>query len=606
MRALPERVARQGPLPWLALALAVATVAVYADVRRHAFVTYDDRAYLFENPFVPRGLTPAGVVWAFRTFYVSNWHPLTWLSHMLDFELFGPDPGAHHLVSVLWHVANALLLLRVLARMTGSVWRSALVAALFALHPLHVESVAWVAERKDLLSTAFGLLCLGLYDGWTRHPARGRYSLMLACYALSLASKPMLVTLPFLMLLLDVWPLGRTASTPRARRLVEKLPLFALSLASSVVTWVSQRQGGSMQGVEALGVAARFANAVVAYVDYLLALAWPVALAVLYPIPERLPVGRLLASATLLLGISALVLRHARSRPWLAVGWLWYLGTLVPVIGIVQVGLQARADRYTYFPAIGIFAMLAWSLPSLRTLRAPRAAALGAALAAALLALAWRAQVQVGYWRNTLTLFDRTLAVTRDNAMAHAVKGYALATERRWFDDAVAEYREALRIQPDLHLAMSHLADALLEKRELDEAVAWYQRLLELDPARVHERHNLAVALGLLRRPNEAIPHFEAVVRARPRLVQARVGLGIALVEAGRVGEGIATFEGALGLAPEDAELRLHLGAALASQGRHDEARVQLREALRLRPGLERARAALERLEGGAAAAPPS
>ena len=545
-----------------------------------------------------RGLTPDGVVWAFSTFYDSNWHPLTWLSHMLDCQLFGLDPGPHHLVNLFWHVANAILLLLLLDRLTGSIWRSGLVAALFALHPLHVESVAWVAERKDVLSTFFGLVAIGFYADWTRRGRCSQYALSLVAYASSLMSKPMLVTLPFLFLLLDLWPLGRAFSVPRTRLFLEKLPFFALSVASCAVAYLAQQLGGAVVPTDVVPILFRLANTAVSYADYLRMMIWPVDLAVFYPFHlERISAEPIAASVALLVLISAVALWLGRRRPALAIGWLWYLGTLVPVIGLVQVGAQAKADRYTYFPSIGIFLMLAWSLPSLRALRPSHAVALGSAALVAIASLAWRAHVQVGYWSDTVTLFDHAIAVTRANYRAHVAKGDALAFERHWTDEAIAEYREALRIKPRFHLAKRHLADALLEKRELAEAVALYQSLLELVPDSLHERQNLAAALVRMGRPAEAVPHFEAALRIQPRLREAHIGLGMALEQTGRTAEAIEAYERAVALLPADAELHRLLGDALANQRRPEEAAHHLREALRLRPGLAAARASLDRLE---------
>jgi tetratricopeptide (TPR) repeat protein len=408
----------------------------------------------------------------------------------------------------------------------------------------------------------------------------------------------MLVTLPCVLLLLDFWPLGR-ARIPRLEvgLVVEKLPLLALSAASSGVAYVAQKLGGSMQGIEALPLSARMGNAVVSYADYLWTMVWPVDLAVLYPFSQQLLGWRLAASALFLAGISSLVLRRAQERPYLPVGWLWYLGTLVPVIGLVQVGLQAKADRYTYVPLIGIFIMIAWSLPDPMRRRSPRASALAAGVLAVLVALAWRSHVQVGYWRDTVTLFDRTLAITRDNYMAHDVKGYALAVERGWLDEAIVEYREALRIHPRFPLAMNHLANALFEKRALAEAAEWYRKLLELAPHSLEGQQNLAVALSQMGRYAEAVPHYREALRLRPKLLEAQVGLGLALDLSGRMAEAIPVYEAVLEIDPNRAEVHMQLGKALAKQGRTDEGIAHLREALRLQPELADAKASLERLQ---------
>ena len=426
----------------IVIVLVAMTAAVYWQTGDHPFFLVDDGEYVQENPVVLEGLTLRGVDWAFTSFHAANWHPLAWISHMADVEVFGPDPGRHHLVNVLIHGLNALLLFLVLHGMTGAPWRSALVAALFAVHPLHVESVAWVAERKDLLCAFFGFLTIGAYTRYVRKPAVGRYAALLLSYVLCLLSKPMLVTLPVLLLLLDYWPLGRLFPTdcPRTARasgwllprVVEKIPLFLLSAASCILTLVAQGSAGAVTSLTRFPLGLRVGNAVVSYAGYLLGAVWPSPLAVYYPFPAGgIPAWKVAGACALLAVATLMVFLRGRNRPWLVTGWLWYLGALVPVIGLVQVGEQAMVDRYTYLPLIGLFLVIAWEggevLPGWRF----RRQALGIAAAAILAVLSAAAWVQVGYWTNSTTLIRHTLSVTRDNWMAWNVLGIFHGREGR-------------------------------------------------------------------------------------------------------------------------------------------------------------------------------
>ncbi len=450
----------------IALALAALVAAVYAPVRHFDFVQLDDPAYVTENPRVLRGLTLDGAAWALTTGHAANWHPVTWLSHMLDVELFGVAAGPHHLTNLLLHAANTLLLFGLLLRMTGALWRSAFVAALFGIHPLHVESVAWVAERKDVLSTLFWLLTTWAYVAYVRARAPRRtvaYVLALLLFAVGLMAKPMLVTLPFTLLLLDWWPLGRwDAATPPRSSLWplvrEKIPFFALAAASSVATFVVQQRGGAVSAVGSEPSALRLQNALVSAVAYLRDMVWPAGLTMIYPFPSSIPAWHVAAACLVVGGVSFAAWRLARSHPFLAVGWLWYLGTLVPVLGLVRVGLQARADRYTYVPLIGVFIALAWGGAALAgrvRLRLPgrpalQSAALAVLAAAVVLALALAARQQVGYWKDNVTLWTRATVLTlhMDEYEAHMSLGATLADQGRT-DEALRHFAEAVRLRPD-------------------------------------------------------------------------------------------------------------------------------------------------------------
>jgi tetratricopeptide (TPR) repeat protein len=461
-----------------AAGLVLLTALVYAPVLRHGFVNYDDNLYVSGNPVVRQGLTWEGLRWAWTAAVACNWHPVTMLSHMLDVELYGVRPGWHHLTNLLLHLANVVLLFEVLRRMTGATWRSAAVAALFAVHPLHVESVAWISERKDVLSGLFFLLTLGAWLRYVRRPAAGRYLLALLAFALGLLAKPMLITLPFVLLLLDVWPLGRLplaampAASERTERrralralLLEKLPFVVLAVAVSAVALYTQR--GAMASLAALPLRRRAANALVSYVVYLGKSLWPSRLAVIYPLPPSIPLWKAALAAALLAALTALALARLRRAPWLAVGWLWFAGMLAPVSGLVQVGRQAMADRYTYLPSIGLFIAVVWSahalaqaaLPGELPARGPgatRRALLGAGAAVVIAALALTARVQVGAWRDSLTLFRHAAAVTDGNYVA----AFHLGEELRMRGDraeARRYYREALRIRPTLARARQRL-----------------------------------------------------------------------------------------------------------------------------------------------------
>lgn len=489
-----------------ALALAGLVALVYGQVGGFGFVAYDDGLYVTENPMVQRGLTWDGLVWAFTTLHATNWHPLTWLSLMGDVSLFGVDPGWMHRVNVLWHLANALLLWRVLERYTGARWRSWLVATHFAVLPVHVESVAWISERKDVLSTFFWLLTLAAWLGWLRRRSAWRYALALAAFALGLLAKPMLVTLPIVLLLLDVWPLGRLGPGPdraaRVRRAVlEKLPLLALSLASGVTTIVAQHAGGATATREALPLAARAGNAALSAALYLWKTAWPAKLAVFYPNPAvgpaGLPPGPVVAAVLLLAAISVVAAWQRHRRPWLLVGWLWFLITLLPVIGLLQVGLQGMADRYTYVPVIGVSLALAWLLPGRWGATRAGRLALGVAAAALLLGLAGAARAQAAVWRDSFTLFSHATRVTEGNWLAWKNLG-TIHHGRGDTVRALEAFREAARARPDdpdvwFDLGTEHAA---LDQHA--QAAECFRRAVLLEPSDREAWFRLAVARALL------------------------------------------------------------------------------------------------------------
>jgi tetratricopeptide (TPR) repeat protein len=500
----------------LYLFLALATFIAFEQTHRNDFINYDDYQYVTENWYVQKGIGLESVKWAFTTGQEGNWHPLTWLSHMLDCELFGLNPGWHHLTSVLFHIANTLLLFWVLKKMTDAIWPSLFVAAVFALHPLHVESVAWIAERKDVLSGLFWMLTIVCYIRYTEQPSIKRYLLVFVVFALGLMAKPMLVSLPFVLLLLDYWPLGRLQWGHQtnnqewsAWRLVrEKIPLFILTIASSVITFIVQQKGGAMDVGESYSLGVRISNALVCYIGYIIKMVYPVRLAVLYPHPgANLPMWQVIVSFLIIVVISAVVIYAGRRRRYLAVGWFWYLGTLVPVIGLVQVGAQAMADRYTYLPSIGIFIMVGWGLGEVAAKWRERETVLGICAGVVLAAFLICTRIQVRYWQDSSTLFRHTLEVTDNNYIMHNYYGRALR-ERGQLDESIKEIGESLRLNPNYAGAYNSLGITLQTQGKLDEAVKQFRQALRLNPdfAKVH--NNLGIVLAKQGNLDEAIAHF--------------------------------------------------------------------------------------------------
>lgn len=576
----------------IALLLALAALLVFARVGGHEFLYYDDNLYVTGNPMVQGGLSWSGLAWSFTAMSVANWHPLTWLSHMLDVQLFGLDPGGHHLVNVLFHAANAVLLFLVLLRMTGARWRSAFVAALFALHPLHVESVAWVAERKDVLSGFFGLLALLAYVRYAERPGIRRYVWVVLLFALGLLCKPMMVTMPFLLLLLDYWPLGRMGGglasvpgpgpAPVSRLLLEKIPLLALSAASSVVTVVAQRRGEAMADLS-LGFGSRLSNAAVGYVRYLGKTFWPGSLSVFYPYPgSAIPVWQVAGACLLLLLVTLFVMLRIRRSPWLAVGWLWFAGTLVPVIGLVQVGAQSIADRYTYIPLTGIFIMVAWEVPErlgrwrIRT-QTVRAASLLVIIV--LTGLTWR---QIGYWKDHETLFRHALSVTRDNCMAHVSLGDFLSRKGN-ADEAIFHTREALRLCPKDETAWYNLGVWERERGDLSNAAGALEEALRLKPGYANAWSNLGAVYQALGRIPEAADALLEVVRLAPDDAAAWFNLGSLYGKTGQIAEAIEACREAVRLKPDYAAAWNNLGIAYQGSGRIPEAISAFRQAAQLR-----------------------
>lgn len=595
--------------PLLCLVLAAATFAAFRPVLDNGFINYDDDAYVTSNPRVLDGLSADGIRWAWTTGHAGNWHPVTWMSHQLDVTLFGLSPRGHHRTSLLFHAVNAILIFLLFERMTGRTARSFFLAALFALHPLHVESVAWIAERKDVLSTFLWLVTTIAYVRWTEAPSFGRYGAVAAFLAIGLAAKPMLVTLPATLLLLDRWPLGR-ARVPSSgadvgatwgRLALEKAPLFVLVAISSVVTFLVQQAGGAVRPVSAVPFDQRLGNAALACVAYLAKTVWPSGLAVFYPHPgAALPWGSALAAVVGLVVVTAAAVAWRRERPWFLVGWLWYLGTLVPVIGLVQVGEQAMADRYSYVPLIGIFVILAWGAPELWSYfirkvggrvrdEGRRFPWVGVALAATSLAvLASLTSAQSQRWRDSETLFRHALAVTENNHTAHIHLASAMA-ERGRLDEAVRHLEEAVRIAPRDVVARNNLGAALFALGRLDEAGEQFRLASEIDPSDALARANLGAVAR--RRGDAAIAEarFLEALALDPECMLARSERGLLLAAEGRTDEAIREFREAVRIRPNDPEARYNLGTALAGAGRHAEATACFSEAVRIRPDHARA-----------------
>lgn len=616
----------------VAVALIVINLAVYAPVRNYGFIAFDDTLYITENQNISGGLTWQSCWWALTTGRAGYWIPLTWLSHILDVELYGLAAGPQHVTNALLHIVNTLLLFGVLRRMTGGLWPSAFVSALFAIHPLHVESVAWVAERKDVLSAFFFMLALWAYSAYVRRPGLKRYVAVILAFALGLMAKPMVVTLPLVLILLDIWPLRRVRIERGqlgvwSRLMAEKLPLCALAIASSVVTVVFTSQRGAIGGLDVFPWSVRVANALAAYAAYIGDMVWPAGLAPFYPY-ELLSGMRVAVSALVLIGICGCVVLKARTHPYLLVGWLWYLLTLLPVAGLIQAGMQSRADRFTYIPLVGLFIMVAWGLPHVAARWRRRAIGLAAAAAILISALTITARHQVHYWEGRLTLWRHALDVTNGNYVAFNIVGMALVDAGK-VDEGMSHYRQALSIRPDygdahnnLGIALArqqrtdeaisefkaavsvgrsnpemyyNLGFALAQQGKLDEAIAQYSEAIRIDPAHVAAHTKFGDALFLQGKVNAAAARYTHALRIQPGYAVAHNNLGVALTNLERYDDAISHYTIALRMLPDFADAHNGIGAALAKQRRYGEAIGHFTQALRIQPGNVTARDNLER-----------
>jgi protein O-mannosyl-transferase len=586
------------------LGLAVVTLGIYAQVIGHKFISLDDPTYIQENSMVNHGLTRPGFAWAFTTFHVANWHPLTWISHMIDCQLFGMNAGAHLLVNALIHAANTLLVFWFLLRTTHARWPSALVAALFALHPLHVESVAWASERKDTLSTFFGLLSLIAYVRYVEAPSSFRYLWTAITLALGLLAKPMLVTWPFVMLLLDYWPLGRwqsaksEAQEKKLRKLIlEKIPLLILVAASVVITLIAQSRGGAVRTLAHEPLALRLSNTLVSYAKYLLLTFWPNDLAVYYPLaPNGIPAWQIVGAAFLLIGITAFCFLQRNIRPYLIVGWLWFLGTLVPVIGLVQVGGQTMADRYFYIPSIGLFVALVFGLADIVKSWRVAPSLCGGISAAALLILATLTNAQIRRWHDSFTLFEHTLSVTPPNLHIEYTLGMALGASSR-YDEAAAHFQKALQIDPHFYDGLVGMGVSRTLQGRMPEAIEYFQAAIRSQPDAPKAHAQLAQALWKQNRDEAALEEMQRALQFAPKDPEIRADYGLALELVGRMPEAIDQLQEALRLNPNNAEAHANLGLTLLASGKARESISEFEAALRLKPELKGAADNLRRAQ---------
>ena len=589
-----------------AAALVVLVIAVFAPVRHHEFVDFDDPTFVVENPHVAGGLTGANVRWAFgKDAYAATGGPLTWLSHQLDVELFGMTPGPHHVVNVILHAVNAVLLLLLLWRVTGLVGPSVFAAALFAVHPLHVESVAWVSERKDVLSTTFFLLATMAYVSYARRGGVARYVAIVPLFVAGLLAKPVVALAPFTWLLLDFWILRRPAQPkPRAPRafgggwrllIMEKLPFVALGVAAMALTVAAQRDIGAVTSTAALAWPHRVANALVSYGAYLWKTVWPTDLAVFYPYPAQIPAATVVLAAMLMVAISFLAWRTRRTRPYIIVGWCWYVGTLVPMIGLVQVGSHARADRFTYVPLIGIFVAIAWALAEFAGASRVRQRIATVSAIAAVVACAVAARAQLATWQTSETLWTQARTATGSNFRAEA--GLAEVARRRGDPDvAIARYQDAVRLAPDAAEFQVNLALLLVERNRIPEAAAAFQRAVDLRPADAESHNNLGAMLARLGRMRDAADRYRRALEISPQYALARRNLGLALAAGGDVTAGIRECLDALRLSPNEGQWHYEVGVMLARVGQTDAAVAHLRDAIRIAPQHAAAREALASL----------
>ena len=543
----------------ICLFLVIATLAVYWQINYHEFINFDDSLYILKNQRVQKGLTSESISWAFSFTDIAYWHPLTWLSHMLDCQIYGLIPGMHHRTSLIFHIINSILLFFVLQKMTGTLWRSAFVAALFALHPLHVESVAWIAERKNVLSTFFWMLTMLAYVHYTTRPSLYRYLLTLLLLMLGLMAKPMLVTLPFVLLLLDYWPLERLRHQSPFNLILEKIPFFALSAVSVYISSLSVHRYEIVVSTELVPMQLRIANALVSYVKYIEKMIWPKNLAIFYPFPDTLPIWQILGAGLFLASISFLVLLNLRKKPYLCMGWLWFLGTLIPVIGLKQAGLwPAMADRWAYVPLVGIFIILAWGGSDLLKKWTNKKIVSSILAMSVLLALTIQSFLQATHWKNNIALFENAIKVTENNWLAHNNLGIALFSEGK-LDKAIYHYKKALNIKPDTSEAIKNLGVALTEKGNFKEAAQYFSKALVINPEDWDSHYKLGRILENQGKFNEAIRHFEEVIRINPDYAQAYNEIGIILAQKGKLQKSNNFFSKAIQLEPDCKEARDNL-----------------------------------------------
>lgn len=583
------------------IALAAAILLVYWPVQTFDFVNYDDTYYVTANPQVQQGLTLEGIRWSFGTFMAANWHPLTWISHMIDFEFYRFNAGGHHWNSLQIHLVNTLLLFVVLRFLTGALWSSAAVAGLFGLHPLHVESVAWIAERKDLLSGFFWILAMGLYGRYVKVPNVPRYLLVGAALALGLLSKPMVVTLPFVLLLLDYWPISRWDSArtvfdpwfnrsetfrnrPLLRLAAEKVPLLFLVAGSCVATLLAQKAGNAMVPLEMVPLDVRVGNAVVSYGVYIRKMFWPDDLAMLYTHMGMPALWKIAASGVLLVALTCLAVAQSRARPYLLVGWFWFLGTLVPVIGIVQVGSQALADRYTYLPLIGLFIVIVWGMKSIFDAVPPVRWPMAALTAVCMIALMLLSRAQVQTWENNFTLYEQALRVTEVNPVAHNNLGAAYFAAGSC-EKAIPHFQKALAIKRDYADPLINLGVCAVTEGKSRDALDYFRRAIEINPRETRVRMSLGILLMEQGFREEAEREFRQVLAMNPKHEAAHHHLGVVLLEQERLAEAYEHLRTTTQINPRNGEALNNVGVTLLKQGKREDALGFFRRALLLEPG---------------------
>jgi protein O-mannosyl-transferase len=554
--------------------LIAAVVAVYWPVYNYEFVHYDDNVYVTDNENIQSGLNWQGVKWAFTTGCASNWHPLTWLSLMLDCEIFGVKAGPMHVVNVLFHIVNTILLFLVLARMTNGIWQSAFIAGLFALHPLHIESVAWIAERKDVLSTFFWLLTMLFYARYVEKQSLWRYIAVLVLFSLGLMAKPMLVTLPFVLFLLDYWPFERFSRFDSSikKPAIEKIPMIILSAVSSVITFVVQQKGGAVIQSSRLTFDGRIINALISYVSYISKMLWPTHLAVFYPHrANKTSIGEAAVCAVILILVTIVVVYFGRRRKYILVGWLWYLGTLVPVIGIVQVGAQAMADRYTYISLIGIFVIIAFGAAQLLQIISTKKIILGVLAGVCLAACAAATSQQLRYWKDSFALFGRALDVTEGNYAMHNNYGILLSRHGRR-EEAASHFLEALRLVPDSVDILFNYGNLLREMGKVDQAIEQFKIALRIKPDDKLSHYGLGLALAAKGDYEGAIKQYQIYAEFGTDMADIRQKLAVQLARSGKVDDAINQFQRVMTVNPDSAEVLSNFGYALAQSGKSDEA----------------------------------
>jgi protein O-mannosyl-transferase len=608
------------PILIICIFLTVATLAAFWQVNNCDFTNYDDPYYITKNDHVQNGITIEGIRWALTTVHVENWHPLTWISHLLDVQLFGLQPRWHHLTNLVFHIANTLLLFFVLYRMTKAHWESAFVAALFALHPLHVESVAWVAERKDVLSTFFWMLTMGAYCYYVERPKLQRYLIVVLFFALGLMAKPMLVTLPFVLVLLDYWPfqrfqlkksalkirtaLNKQKGQPKKKHMVveevkaekpadsvyqwgsirpllwEKIPLIALAALSSIVTYIVQQKGGAVSSFETVPLSVRIANAFISYITYIGKTIWPNDLTVLYPLSMSLPTWQVVGAVLLLMTITIVVIWKARKIPYALVGWLWYAGTLVPVIGIVQVGLQARADRYTYLPLIGLFIMVVWGVSDLSKNWRYRKQVLVASSTGILICCGIISWTQVQYWQNSITLFEHALRVTDNNYTAYYNRGTAYADLGN-YRQAIEDYDKVVEINPKYKEAYNNRGNASAILGNYRQAIGDYDKAIEINPKDEKAYNNRGNAYLLLGNDRQAIGDYNMAIEINPKYTEVYFNRGHAYSNLGNYRQAIEDFDKGIEINPNDEKAFYNRGNAYWHLGNYGQAIEDMKIAAR-------------------------